>query len=187
MKRNPSSIPIVAGLLLVALVTGCSKEEPPKPAPVPKPAPPKPAVTPQAAVQKQASSAGAGLANLDFRRRTDPFKPFAPAVEVPAQSKAGRPAGAPRNTEGLLPIQTYDVGKFRVVGIVAGLKENRALVVDPAGKGYVVHEGMQIGSNEGRVSRITATGVEVIERFKEDSGRYKRRKIILPLAKKQGK
>jgi len=186
MKRNPSSIPLLTGLLLVALLAGCSKEEPPKPAPAAKPASSKPVPKPQAAVQKQASSASAGPASLDFRQRTDPFKPFAPVVETPVQPKGGQTAATRHNAD-LLPIQTYEVAKFRVVGIVAGLKENRALLVDPTGKGYVVHEGMEIGSNDGRITGITSSAVEVVERFKEDNGRYKRRKVILPLAKKQGK
>jgi type IV pilus assembly protein PilP len=84
-----------------------------------------------------------------------------------------------------LPIQSSEVGKFKVVGIITGLKENRALLIDPGGKGYVVHVGTPLGPNDGMITRITAETVEVVERFKEDSGRYRKRKIVLALAKKR--
>jgi type IV pilus assembly protein PilP len=132
-------------------------------------------------VQQQLSSAAAAKPQLDFRTRTDPFKPFA-VVVAPAkteQQKASRPA------VDLLPIQSFEVSKFKVAGIIAGLKENRALLIDPNGKGYVVQEGMLIGSNDGRITRITASSVEVDERFREDSGRVRKRKIVLTLAKKR--
>ncbi|MBJ6727450.1 pilus assembly protein PilP [Geomesophilobacter sediminis] len=150
---------------------------------------PSAATTPApAALQGQASSAVrhpvAGT-QLSFKNRVDPFKPF--MVEPPPQAKVEQatPQTAPRREGDLLPIQSYDVSKFRVVGIIAGLRENKALVVDPAGKGYVVQVGMPLGSNEGRITRISASGVEVVESFKEGRGHVKKRKIVLTLAKKR--
>jgi type IV pilus assembly protein PilP len=59
-----------------------------------------------------------------------------------------------------------------------------ALVIDPSGKGYVVKHGMLIGSNDGRVTRVTATTIEVIESY-NDNGRIRKRtsKLILPQKK----
>jgi type IV pilus assembly protein PilP len=187
MKRNLNSTQYAAALLLLAMLFGCSKKENPAPATPPqavKAQPVKPAV-PVAPVQTQLSSATKGAANLDFKRRNDPFKPFAPAVEVAPPPRAGQGQPAHRAAADLLPIQTFEVGKFKVVGIIAGLKENRALLIDPTGKGYVVHEGMLIGSNDGRITRITASTVEVVERFKESNGRVKKRTVVLTLAKKR--
>lgn len=178
MKRNRNSALALALLLLVALAA-CSKKEQPAPPNEPKKAQPAPPAQ-AAPVQKQVSSAGAGPGRLDFSKRTDPFKAFvAPAPAAPAPS-----AEAPQRGD-LLPIQSFDTAKFRVVGIIAGLNENRALILDPNGKGYVVQEGMQIGSSDGRITRITPSSVEVVERYKEDNGRVRKRKIILPLAKKR--
>jgi type IV pilus assembly protein PilP len=187
MKRNQSRA-VIAAALLLAFSGGCKKEKPPEP-PQPKQVAPKP-VKANAPVQNQVSSATLlPGAHLDFRNRTDPFKPPAAALP-PAGPAAPQPGGgAPRPavapSADLLPIQSYDVGRFKVVGIIAGLRQNRALMIDPAGKGYVVQEGMVIGSNNGRIARITASSVEVIETFKADNGRIRKRKIVLTLAKKR--
>ena len=166
----------------MALAAGCKKEEAPAPAVPAQPQAAAPAVQAVPPVQKQLSSVTRPGTQLDFSKKTDPFKPFAPVVAAPAVTggqAAGRPAGD------LLPIQSFEVNKFKVAGIIAGLQENRALLIDPNGKGYVVRVGMQIGSSGGRISRITSSSVEVVERFKESSGRMKSRTIVLTLAKKR--
>lgn len=180
MKRNRST-PYAVSLLLVALVFGCSKKEEQQPAPPPAPAPAaKPAAPAPAKVQQQLSSAQGKPNPLDFRKRTDPFKPYAPVVATPA------PGVQPRaRSEELLPIQSFEVSAFKISGIIAGLTENRALLIDPKGKGYVVQQGMQIGPNDGRITRITSNSVEVVESYREDSGRVIKRKIVLTLAKKR--
>jgi type IV pilus assembly protein PilP len=173
-------------LLLLVMLLGCSKQDESATRPQPIPAPlAKLArqVLPRALpVQKQLSSAAKTGSPMDFRHRTDPFKAFATAV-VAAPPPHGAPAS--RHSLDLLPIQSSEVGKFKVVGIITGLKENRALLIDPGGKGYVVHVGTPLGPNDGMITRITAETVEVVERFKEDSGRYRKRKIVLALAKKR--
>jgi type IV pilus assembly protein PilP len=175
---------LFAGFVLLALaLAACSKQED-----KPQPPPPrtaqqaKPANAPQAAVQKPLSSAAA-LPALDFHRRTDPFKAYVPpTAAAPQAAPKGEPA---RPVADLLPIQSFEASRFKVSGIIAGLKENRALILDPNGKGYVVQQGMQIGSNNGRISRITASGVEIIESFKNEKGQIKKRTIVLTLAKKR--
>jgi type IV pilus assembly protein PilP len=111
----------------------------------------------------------------------DPFKPF-----VSPQAQIAKPSAsvATTSTNELLPIQSYELSKFKVVGIIVGLKENRALVIDPAGKGYVVKQGMLIGSNNGHISRITGTSIEVVESY-NDNGHVRKRtsKLYLPQKK----
>lgn len=164
--------------LLLTFSYGCKKEEAPAPpSPAPAAAKPAPAPKPALPVQQQLSSAAKVGSAVVFKK--DPFKPFlmpqAPAAPV---APAARPSGTP--PADLLPIQSFEVNKFKVAGIVAGLRENKALVVDPNGKGYVVQVGMQIGNANGRISRITASTVEVVEK----SGR-KSKTIVLTLAKKR--
>ena len=166
------------------MLSGCSKHEETPAAPAPKSAQQaKPAAQPATPVQKQLSSAvKAAGTHLDFSKRTDPFKAYAPVVVVPP---VGAVPGRARSTADLLPIQSFEVSKFKVAGIIAGLSENKALLIDPNGKGYVVQQGMQIGNNNGRISRITASSVEVVETFRGDTGRSKKRTIVLTLAKKR--
>lgn len=202
-------------LLLAAAVPGCKKKEPapsPQVSPLPKkpqqaqaPAPAaavqskvstakKPvALAPPAApliAQKQMSSAtripAVGGISFDFSNRRDPFKPYAQAPLVPLSTggKAGK-AKAKVKVRDPLPIQSYDTEKFRVTGIITGLKENSALMVDPANKGYVVKAGMQIGNNDGYVKRVTDTAVEVEEPYTDEKGRTRKRLIKLSLIRKK--
>jgi type IV pilus assembly protein PilP len=184
MKRNPNYLRFAAPLLLAALVFGCTKkeEQPASPAPA-KQEPATPAATPVQPVQKPLSSAVNPGGELDFRNRTDPFKAPAPAVAAPTGAAAGQPAT--RRSGDLLPIESFEVGKFKVAGIIAGLQENRALLIDPTGKGYVVQTGMKIGNNDGRITRITSSSVEVVETSRDDSGRVRKRTIVLTLTKKR--
>ena len=137
-------------------------------------------------VQKQLSTskhlAPPGSISLDFTNRRDPFKPFA-QMPAPQQPAAGRPSkGRVREP---LPIQSFDTEKFTVSGIVTGLRENSAIVIDPKGKGYVVKEGMQIGNNDGYIKRITSSTVEVEESFRDDNGRVRKRLVKLTLLRKK--
>lgn len=179
-RRN--SIPILAVLVTLTLVSaGCGKKEQAPPPPPPPKASPAPPV--QSPVQGQATSAAiapaAGLAQYDFTNRRDPFKPFLQA-KAPEKTRAARGSSA-----GLLPIQSYNVEQFRITGIIVGLKESKALIVDPAGKGYVVKEGMSIGANNGVITKIAPSHLEVSERYTDDFGKVRKRTVKLSLAKKQ--
>jgi type IV pilus assembly protein PilP len=133
-------------------------------------------------VQAQSTSAQrAGETRLDFSNKKDPFKPY--ASEPVAVPQKERPAVAAR-IGNLLPIQSFDVNKFTVSGIIIGLKENTALVIDPAGRGYVIKEGMMIGNSDGRISRIRSSSVEVVEPYRDDNGHIRKRTIMLTLKKK---
>jgi type IV pilus assembly protein PilP len=200
MKRKVNNHRIITLLLLASLLVfaGC-KKTPPEPVAQPKAAVKLPMPTPVSTsvpvskpapvpapvpVQKQPStakvSATAGT-SIDFKNKKDPFKPFI----VPVEPTAPNAAPIKSRPSDLLPIQSYDVSKFKVSGIITGLKENQALVIDPAGKGYVVRQGMLIGNNDGRITKISASSIEVIEQNPTKGGRGKKRKIVLPLAKKK--
>jgi type IV pilus assembly protein PilP len=168
MKRFVTA-PVSISLVLIGVLWGCSKEEPAPPPPPPK----KPAVV----KQQQMSSAKVTVTGplFDFTSRRDPFKPA--IIEVKPDEKRAKVKGA-------LPIQNFDLGQFRVTGIIVGLKENFAQVVDPTGKAYTLRKGMVIGTNNGRIVAITPTYIEVAERVVEDSGKVKNRTERLVIPKK---
>jgi len=203
IKRRNSNSLISRGWLIffviMALTTpGCKKKVPPPP-PQATPLPSKTVAAPSApakpvmanssaaksAIQKQISTVKKpllpGEVSLDFTNRRDPFRPF---VQVPAaQQASGKSSkGSLRDA---LPIQSFDTEKFRITGIVTGIKENSALVMDPNGKGYVIKEGMQIGNNDGRVKKVTASSVEVEESFRDDNGKVRKRIVKLTLLRKK--
>lgn len=181
--RNSCRDGVLAGLLIVALLTlGCQKKESPPASPPPV----KAAVTQvkpvQKPLQKQLSSAikpsPATINQFDFSSKKDPFKPF---VVV----KAGPVATAENSKKAALPIHSFDVSQFRLIGVVTGGKAGKAMVVDPNGKGYVLKVGMTVGKNDGRVTEISINGVEILEQFKDDSGRVRRERFKITLPRKQ--
>lgn len=167
-------MPIILVLLALALF-GCKKEAQPQPQPA---APAKKAAKPATPVQAQISSAKPAdipTGGLDFSKLKDPFKPY--ITEVP---KTTETAGLPKVSPNALPIERYEVSSFKVSGIIVGLSQNTALVVDPAGKAYVVKPGMTIGSSNGRITGITRTTIEIEER---SGGKRKLVKLSLPQKK----
>ncbi|GAM07842.1 pilus assembly protein, PilP [Geobacter sp. OR-1] len=116
---------------------------------------------------------------IDFAGRKDPFKPYIIQPVTPVR-KAGQ-----AKIQNALPIQSFDVNKFKLTGIIVGLKENRALIVDPYRKGYVVKAGMLLGNNNGRITKITGDAVEVLEQFRDDNGILRKRTVRLVLPQKK--
>lgn len=170
---------LLGAALALLSVPGCKKKD------SPPPQTPKPTVSPKApakVVQNPISSAlrlpPPPVTQFDFSTKKDPFKPYVvvkppPSAAVESARKASQ-----------LPIHSYDVSQFKLIGVVTGAKESQAMVTDPAGKGYVLKQGMTIGKNGGRVSAITTKGVEVIEQFRDDNGRVRKEVIRLTLPRK---
>ncbi len=179
-KRNNSRYLILVCCCSIALTGGCKKKDASPPQSSPPPVQHhKPAATPTVPLQGQMSTAQEAVTvapALDVSSRKDPFRPYV------IEQKVARPLH--RASADALPIQQYEVRQFRVSGIIVGLKENRAQIIDPAGKAYVVHVGMHIGSNDGKIVKISASGIEVIELYREDNGRIVRKIIKLTLPKK---
>jgi type IV pilus assembly protein PilP len=180
---------IISNLLTIAvffvcalLLTACGKKQTPEPSPSPAP---KVVVVQTMPVQKQTSSAvrlsPPPVNQFDFSNKKDPFKPF---IAVKSGQKTS-PESIRRAKRDSLPIHSLDVNQFKLIGIISSGRENQAMVTEPGGKGYVLKVGMLIGKNDGRVISINASGVEVLEQFKDDNGRVRKEKIKLTLPRKQ--
>jgi len=178
LRTNTYLLPLLLLTGLSLFNAGCDKGETPGQQPVQKAAAPKSAKP----VQKQESSARPlpkAAPSLDFSKMRDPFKPLAVATPT------AKTVVTKSRKIGNLPIHSFDVSQFKVIGIITGLKENRAMIVDPNGKPYVIKVGMTVGLNEGRVTRITNTAIEISEQFTDDSGKSRKQLIKLNLPRKQ--
>ena len=155
LQRNNCSPKFAVVLACALFLIACSKNEAPAPA---TPPPAKVAVAQTKPVQKQVSSSlrlnSPPVNQFDFSNKKDPFKPFvAPKVEQKNTPEAIKKAK--RNS---LPIHSFDVNQFKLIGIITGGRENQAMVTDPGGKGYVLKVGMIIGKNDGRVEKYRIVG-----------------------------
>jgi type IV pilus assembly protein PilP len=184
LHPNSRDYAVTAVFIVALIISGCGKKDQP-PVIVKQAAAPivQPSVKP---IQKPASSSvklpPTQPSNLfDFSSKKDPFKPLLLAktsiAPTPAELKKALLSG--------LPIHSFDVSQFRLIGVVTGGKENQAMVVDPNGKGYVLKAGMSIGKNDGRITSITSGGVDVLEQFKDDNGRVRKENIRITLPRKQ--
>jgi type IV pilus assembly protein PilP len=102
--------------------------------------------------------------------RRDPFEP------LPLKVKAGR-----RPRENLTPLERYELGQLRLVGIVWDVKDPRAMVEDAAGLGYIVKVGTPIGPNDGKIRAIKPHEVIIEEGYVDFYGARKVRQVSMRL------
>ncbi|MCX5907647.1 MAG: pilus assembly protein PilP [Deltaproteobacteria bacterium] len=184
---------ILAGMALT--VAGCGGE-PPKPTKVPIPSPakkeakvpaaaekaPSPAAAPKApslAEEKQVEPPPAVAYNYNPQGKPDPFKPL---VEEPKEVSPPPPrkleaAERPDAT----PLERIDVGQIKLVALVWGISEPRALVETPKGEGFIIALGTPIGKNYGTVAQITSAGVVIAEKLETSPGKFKTQERTLKL------
>jgi Tfp pilus assembly protein PilP len=154
------AVGILAAISLSAGGFGCSKE-PEAPQPVVKRQAPKPeAKAPVAPAAETQAKKVAEVALYDSRGRRDPFVSFIKAEE---RNKPGDAASIP-------PLQRYDLGELKFVGVIWTKKGPMGLVEDAEGKGYSVTVGTRIGRAGGVVSRITGKEILVKEEFVGNRG-----------------
>ncbi len=181
MRRTARSIsiPVIALAACLALgMAGCSKEEAPAPVarkPLPKQA--AKAAEPAAAAPSAPAKEAPVAALYNPAGKRDPFVPF---IKVLAKVSRGDVSSLP-------PLQRYDLGELKFVGVIWGAGLRKALVEDAEGKGYTVGVGMKIGSTGGVVTRITEEEIVVRETFRDYMGGKVQRESSLKLQTGGGK
>lgn len=165
---RPASVrhitPVVGILVAISLfagVSGCSKE-PEAPQPVVKRQAPKPeAKAPVAQVAETQAKPVEPVVLYDPRGKRDPFVSF---IKVEERKRAAI------DITSLPPLQRYELGELKFVGVIWTKQGARGLVEDAEGKGYSVTVGMRIGRSGGVVSRITGKEIFVREEFVGNRG-----------------
>lgn len=106
--------------------------------------------------------------------RRDPFRPFPSKV---------RPNVAPsvRPKENISPLEQYELGQLKLIGVIWNTKEPTAMVEDSAGLGYIIKVGTPIGKNEGMVKAIRPNEVVIEESYEDFSGAKKKRAVSIKL------
>ena len=106
----------------------------------------------------------------------DPFQPFAGIN--PGEIGQGGDKGPDA-------LQRISISQVYVVGVILS-KQNRALIQDSSGMGYIITEGTLIGENNGIVTRVAKDGVTIKQHFKDYMGRITTREVVLALKKEEG-
>lgn len=167
MNRN-----LLLALLVSISFAGCGEKAPEStPAPTPQKVAPPPRQGAPVPPPESASEPEAPRYVYDPTGRRDPFeslldlkKPVL-SVEMP-----------------LTPLQNYEIGQLRLIGMIIGKGEPRAMVIAPDGKSYILKKGVKVGKNDGTVIDITQDAVLVKERYLDFSGEVRTgiQEIMLP-------
>ena len=171
MTYKPLSIFIV-GLLICFLLAAC--EDGANPQPVQRPKATKPAIK-AAAVPEVVEELEVVEYVYDPTGTRDPFKnPFGTLIEIPID-----------NAIPLTPLQKIGLDQLRVIGVIIGKGEPKAMVIAPDNKSFVLKKGTKIGRNNGKVSHITTEAIFIEEQYLDFTGvvKSKMQEIRLP---KQG-
>jgi len=83
------------------------------------------------------------------------------------------------------PLEQFDLSQLSVNGIVWETERQRALILDPAGQGYVIQEGDPIGKNDGRVIAIDDNVVVVREAYVDFHGETTTKEIEMHVRQSQ--
>ena len=104
--------------------------------------------------------------------KRDPFQPFI-ATQTPITPEGEKIP--------ITPLQQYDLSQLKLVAIMVGKGEGRAMVEDAEGKGYIVEKGVYVGRNFGKVKAVMQDRLVIEERYKDYMGQVKTKEIVLQL------
>lgn len=154
---------LVFGTLICVCLMACMEEETPIPrtqtATVKSKPPAKSVQPPTEAVVEEAEKEDEFVYVTEGRR--DPFVPL---------SRIKKPLITVVDEEPQTPLQSYDVAQFKLIGVIVGMGDPKAMVVAPDGKSYVLAKGIKIGKNNGVIIDITSESVSIQETYYDFSG-----------------
>jgi len=167
--------PMLVLLAPFFLLTGCGEEvtAPSQPAPH-KVAAPAPTPIASPSVPEVVAPAPPSYV-YDPTGRRDPFAPLTMVKKTVGQQETP-----------MTPLQKFDLGQLRLIGVIVGKGEPRAMVVAPDGKSYVLKKGIKVGRNDGTVVDISPEEVSVEERYYDFSGEIRKSIQTIQLPKREG-
>jgi type IV pilus assembly protein PilP len=151
---------------------GCTKVEEPEIKPIVRPQPK--AAAKKAKAKKEEAPAEELPPSYKYNPsgKVDPFKPV--VGEKPAS--VGIEAEEP-----IPPAINFPLNEFRVVAIIHGLGDPRAMVENPKGDGIILTRGSSLGDKHGRVLEIYSNEVVVEEKVRDKLGNEKVVEVSLML------
>jgi type IV pilus assembly protein PilP len=100
----------------------------------------------------------------------DPFRPLTVTARTNVQRR-----------ENLSPLERFEIGQLKLVGVVWDVSNPTALVEDSSGLGYTLRIGTPIGANDGKVKAIAPHGIIIEEDYIDPSGARRKREVSMML------
>jgi type IV pilus assembly protein PilP len=122
----------------------------------------------QFAADEPGPRSGQAAYEYDAQGKRDPFRPFALQTE-------------PQTLEPQTPLQRYEIGQLKLVGVILKVDPPRAMVEDDQGLGFILMPGTPVGPNGGVVTSIQPRQVVVVEWQTDVIGEKHRKEYVLEL------
>jgi type IV pilus assembly protein PilP len=106
--------------------------------------------------EKQETSEARLLYQYDPMGKKDPFKPL-----IKTDSRIAEKMKVQGE---LTPLQRYNLAELKLVAIIVGGENSKAMVEDSKGDGYIISKGTLIGNQFGEVAEIKSNEVIIIEK-----------------------
>ncbi len=84
------------------------------------------------------------------------------------------------------PLERFALSQLQLAAVIWGTENERALIRDPSGRGYIVGTGTPVGKNSGTVIEIGDSAVTVEEIYENHLGERTKKDIELRIGKSQG-
>lgn len=68
-------------------------------------------------------------------------------------------------------LESYEVSEFKMVGVLTGPHQTRAMILDPTGASHFVGLNAKIGTHDGKVIQIFGDRIRVREKIENYSGK----------------
>ncbi len=131
----------------------------------------------EAMSKTQAMQHMAKAPDIDFEHLRDPFESYLAVMRQQAQQRSQQW----QSDHTREPLEAFDLSTLKLVAIFSMGNKRVAMVEDSTGKGYVVHPGSYMGTNSGRVSKITKESLVLIEKSVAPTGEIVNREVTLTL------
>jgi len=107
--------------------------------------------------------------------------PFSPGLEEQQTSSTGglQPDKHPRE-----PLETYALDSLKMVGTIGTGASIEGLIKDTEGTVHRVHKGNYLGQNNGKVTGITETQIDLVELIPNGTGGWMERQASVALPEK---
>jgi len=136
----------------------------------------------EAAKEVAAAKPKASLTDLfNPQGKLDPFEPLFQAKPIALAAKKKKRRSAPPT-----PLEKVSLEQLQLVAIIRTPDENKALVEEATGKGYIVKKGTYIGLNSAKIIQILKDRIVVEEEVEDVYGKVTVSKKSLKLQKSPG-
>lgn len=139
----------------------------------------------QATAQASAQTADLPAA---YVYQADPFVlagervPFARAEARVPEPQEETACWQPEGQRKPMPLEQFALEQLEMKGVIGDGQRRWALIYTPAKQLVKVRRGHYLGLNYGRVTRVRATGLELVETLPDGAGCWLTRTVSLPIA-----